>query len=382
MFPRPRPSRTRAVRPSLENLEAREVLSVMHPIAAEVAAFRASSRHHAPVVDQLATAPSRTATTIPANGDLNPYGVAFVPHGFTRGGAIHPGDVLVSNFNNSDNLQGTGTTIVRITPDNQTSVFFQAPAGSGLSTALGVLKRGYVLVGNLPSIDGTSDTAQQGSLMIIDKNGNMVANLTDSALLNGPWDLTVLDGGDRALVFVSNALSGTVTRIDLRLPAGGGVQVASMTQIASGYTHQGDPAAFEIGPTGLVYDHGTDTLYVASTGDNAVYAVRNAAHASSDRGTGRVIYQDAAHLHGPLGMTTTGDGNLIVANGDAVNPDPAHPSTLVEFTRGGRFVGQFALSDTAGGAFGVASSPDGRHFAAVNDILNGVTIWNINRRGR
>lgn len=354
----------------------------MSAMAAEVAAFRASARHPAPVIDQLATAPSRTATTIPANGDVNPYGVAFVPNGFARGGTLQPGDVLVSNFNNSSNLQGTGTTIVRITPDDQTSVFFQAPEGSGLTTALGVLKRGFVLVGNLPSTDGTSDTAQQGSLMIVDKNGDLVANLTDSALLNGPWDLTVLDGGNRALVFVSNALSGTVTRIDLRLPARGGVQVASMTQIASGYTHQGDPAAFEIGPTGLVYDHATDTLYVASTGDNAVFAVHNAAHARSDHGTGRVIYQDAAHLHGPLGMTTASDGNLIVANGDAVNPDPANPSTLVEFTRRGRFVGQFALSDTAGGAFGVASSPDGHYFAAVNDIDNAVTIWTIKRRGR
>lgn len=383
MFTRPRPSRTRAVRPSLENLEAREVLSALHPIAAEVAAFRASSHHHhTPVVAQLATAPSRMATTIPANGDLNPYGVAFVPNGFAPGGALHAGDVLVSNFNNSDNLQGTGTTIVRITPGGQTSLFFQAPAGSGLSTALGVLKRGYVLVGNLPSTDGTSDTAQQGSLMIVDKHGDRVANLTDPALLNGPWDLTVLDGGDRALVFVSNALSGTVTRIDLRLPARGGVRVASMTQIASGYTHRGDPAAFEIVPTGLVYDHATDTLYVASTGDNAVYAVRNAAHARSDQGTGRVIYQDAAHLHGPLGMTTTVDGSLIVANGDAVNPDPANPSTLVEFTRRGRFVGQFSLSDAPGGAFGVATSPDGRHFAAVNDVTNAVIVWTINRRGR
>ncbi|WP_237170482.1 hypothetical protein [Paludisphaera borealis] len=356
----------------------------MHATAAEIASFHASHghQHQIPVIDQLATAPSRTATTIPANGDVNPYGVAFVPSGFASGGLLQAGDVLVSNFNNSSNLQGTGTTIVRVTPDNQTSVFFQAPAGSGLTTALGVLKRGYVLVGNLPSTDGTSATAMQGSLMIVDKNGKLVANLTDSALLNGPWDLTVLDGGNRALVFVSNALSGTVTRIDLRLPSGGGVQVASLTQIASGYTHHGDPAAFEIGPTGLVYDHATDSLYVASTGDNAVYAIHNAAHARSDHGTGRVIYKDDAHLRGPLGMTTASDGNLIVANGDAVNGDPAFPSELVEFTRRGQFVGQFSISDAQGGAFGVATSPDGRYFAAVNDVSNAVTIWTIKRSGK
>jgi hypothetical protein len=39
------------------------------------------------------------SSTVPANGDLNPYGVAFVPPGFPKGGAIAPGDILVSNFN-------------------------------------------------------------------------------------------------------------------------------------------------------------------------------------------------------------------------------------------------------------------------------------------
>src|SRR6516162_1147022 len=57
------------------------------------------------------------SSTIPTNGDLNPYGVAFVPQNFPRGGTIAPGDVLISNFNNSHNVQGTGTTIVKLTPN-------------------------------------------------------------------------------------------------------------------------------------------------------------------------------------------------------------------------------------------------------------------------
>lgn len=56
-------------------------------------------------------------TTVPANGDENPYGVAFVPEGFPGGGQIKAGDVLVSNFNDSANIQGTGTTIVSFIPD-------------------------------------------------------------------------------------------------------------------------------------------------------------------------------------------------------------------------------------------------------------------------
>src|SRR6516164_8941448 len=60
-----------------------------------------------------------SASTVPANGDVNPYGVAFVPNGFPSGGPLNPGDVAVSNFNNSNNSQGTGTTIVGISPTGQ-----------------------------------------------------------------------------------------------------------------------------------------------------------------------------------------------------------------------------------------------------------------------
>ena len=56
--------------------------------------------------------------------------------------------------------------------------------------------------------------------------------------------------------------------------------------------HRPDPNAFEIGPTGLAYDPETDTLYVASTGDNEIFAVPNAASRTySDAGQGQVIYQ-------------------------------------------------------------------------------------------
>src|SRR5690349_21279000 len=67
------------------------------------------------------------ASTVPANGDLNPYGVAVVP---VSAGNLHRGHVLVSNFNNSANLQGTGTTIVDISPDGHSSLFAQINAAS------------------------------------------------------------------------------------------------------------------------------------------------------------------------------------------------------------------------------------------------------------
>ena len=69
-------------------------------------------------------------STVPTNGDVNPYGVAFVPNGFPAGGLLNPGDLLVSNFNDAQNIQGTGTTIIKVAPNGQTSLFFKGNARS------------------------------------------------------------------------------------------------------------------------------------------------------------------------------------------------------------------------------------------------------------
>src|SRR5215472_739576 len=103
-----------------------------------------------PCADAIGFLPNQMiVSTVPPNGDVNPYGVAFVPQGFQSGiGPLRPGDILVSNFNNSMNLQGTGTTIVRVTSSGAVSTFFAGPphpggsTGLGLSTALGLLEKG------------------------------------------------------------------------------------------------------------------------------------------------------------------------------------------------------------------------------------------------
>jgi hypothetical protein len=331
-----------------------------------------------PILSQLSTSTQRIVSTVPANGDVNPYGVAFVPNGFPKGGSLEPGDILVSNFNNSANQQGTGTTIVNVAPTGGVSVFFQGKAGLGLTTALGVLKRGFVVVGNLPTTDGTSSTVQQGSLLILNRSGAMVANLSDPAMLDGPWDLTIHDEGSRSQVFVSNVLNGTVTRLDLSI-SDTAVTVSSSTRIASGYAHRFDPAALVIGPTGLAYDTDHDVLYVASTGDNKIFAIDHARSTSNDAGMGRVVYTDNVHLHGPLGLALALNGHLIAANGDAVNPG-GEQNDLVEFTIGGQFVAQFQVdSGAAGGAFGLGFGRSGgeARFAAVDDVQNTLRIWTM-----
>ena len=82
----------------------------------------------APIVPNLPNGAFQTLTTVPSNGDVNPYGVAFVPQGFPTGGTLNPGDILVSNFNNTANQQGTGTTIVDVTPNGGESTLLPGPA--------------------------------------------------------------------------------------------------------------------------------------------------------------------------------------------------------------------------------------------------------------
>jgi hypothetical protein len=328
---------------------------------------------------QILPFPVLTESTIPTNGDVNPYGVAFVPNGFPAGGLLNPGDLLVSNFNDAQNFQGTGTTIIKVAPSGQTSLFFQGNAPLGLSTGLAVLKAGFVLVANCPTTGGATPMAEPGSLLLIDFNGRLV-NTIVNALIQGPWDFTVQDEGNRVKVFVSNVLTGTVSRLDLVVD-GGNVIVKSAAVIASGYVHRPDPATFEVGPTGLAYDAQRDILYVASTGDNAVFAVRDAGDARQSAGLGHLIYQDPVHLHGALAMVLAPNGHLLVSNSDGINPDPNQPSEIVEFTIHGEFIGQLSVDPNQGGAFGlniVKVGDDAVRFAAVDDNANTITLWKLN----
>jgi hypothetical protein len=335
------------------------------------------------------------SSTIPANGDLNPYGVAFVPPGFPSGKNISPGDILVSNFNDITNTQGMGTTIISLTPNGRVApavpagtkpgnatIFFQG-SGLGLTTALGVLKRGFVLVGNVPTSGGV---IQPGSLLVIDHTGKQTSSLTNQ--LNDPWDLTIDDEFDHATVFVSNVNSttvpqknGNVTRLNLMVSPTG-VSVISTTVIANGYTVEPNAAALVLGPTGLAYDATADTLYVASTADNAIFAVPNAGSRSGPpgSGTGSVIFQDN-HLRGPLALVLAPNGDLITSNGDAVNSDPTQPSEIVEFTKSGRFVGQFNVDAGQGGAFGIGIAlvdQETARLAAVDDNANDIIVIDQN----
>jgi len=317
-----------------------------------------------------------SSTVPPKPADLNPYGVTFVPSSFPASGAIAPGDILVSNFNDPSNVQGTGTTIIKLTPNGiiappmAASIFFKSKL-VGLTTALGVLERGFVVVGNLPNSGGT---LSPGSLQFIDLNGHVVQTVTDP-MIDGPWDLTIDDDQSSPTIYVSNVLNGTVVRLSLALSSKK-VTVTGLTKIASGYTFRPDPAALVLGPTGLAHDRTSDILYVASTADNAIFKVFNASTRSSPPtpNTGMMIAK-GGQLRGPLALAFAPNGDLITSNGDAVNADPTQPSEIVEFTKSGKFIGQFNVDAAQGGAFGLAIAlvgGDTARLATVDDNTNSI----------
>ncbi|HEV3275183.1 MAG TPA: hypothetical protein VG860_00030 [Terriglobia bacterium] len=269
------------------------------------------------------------ASTVPANGDVNPYGIVMVP---TSVGNLVQGNILVSNFNNSQNLQGTGTTIVQINPNGATSLFAQidastlpgpCPGGVGLTTALAVLKTGWVIVGSLPTTDGTSATAQAGCLLVLSSSGQVVETFYGS-LINGPWDMTWTDQGTQASLYFSNVLNGTVAangnvvnggtvvRMDLAVAANSMPAIESMTVIGSRFPERTDPAALVIGPTGLGLS-GTN-LYVADTLSNRIAVIANAPQRTTSVGVGATLTSGGG-LNGPLGLTVSPSGNILSVNG-------------------------------------------------------------------
>ncbi len=369
---------------------ARRAALVAAGCACALPSFGAAGAQAAPFIGPFTPNPPAIATTVPGNGDENPYGIVTVP---TSAGSLRRGNLLISNFNNSQNQQGTGTTIVQIPPggndvNGQASVFAQinpnalpgpCPGGVGLTTALAVTRTGFVIVGSLPTSDGTSATAQAGCLLVLNSRGQVLQTIAGGAI-NGPWDMTAVDHGAFTTLYVTNVLNGTVAagtdpttglgnvvdggtvvRIQLLTIPGLRPSVLDEDVIATGVPERTDPNALVIGPTGLAL--GADgTLYVADTQGNRIAAIPGAAFRRFPAQNGGRTVSSGGDLNGPLGMTLAPNGDILTANGG--------DGTIVETTPAG------AQSDIAadgpGGAgvlFGLTVPPrfDGIYFVDDGD---------------
>jgi len=335
---------------------------------------------------------STVASTIPDNGDLNPYAVFVAP---VSSGMIQKGDVIVDNFNNGSNLQGTGGSIVLVNPATRSTRLFaklpqslkSCPGGIGLSTALVMLSSGWVIVGSTPSTDGTTATKGPGCLLVFDANGKLT-NAWSGGQIDDPWgNMAVVDSGDKATIFVSMAgfdvpapdkldpatgepvivRKATVLRLQLSIPAGAPPKVTSRTVVASGLAQRADKDVFLIGPTGLALIG--STLYVSDAVDNRIVAIPDALTRTGSAGTGRPVTEGGL-MQRPLALIATPQGHLVTSNGkngELVEIDPAS---------GQQLAAQWVDANQAqqppgnGDLFGLAMAPDGSGVYFVEDDTN------------
>ncbi|MGU7773608.1 hypothetical protein ACV229_25930 [Burkholderia sp. MR1-5-21] len=326
--------------------------------------------------------------TVPDNGDQNPYAIAVAP---VSAGTIQQGDVLVDNFNNAANLQGTGSTIVDYRPSTKQMSLFASiprdlkacPGGVGLSTAMTMLKSGWVIVGSTPSNDGTTNTKGAGCLVVLDPHGN-IASTWSSPNINDPWgNMAVVDRGDSATLFVSMAGFGvggadgnppvykqaTVLRLDLDVPAGKPPVIKQETVIASGLGAQADKSVFLVGPTGLALSGDQKKLYVSDAIGNRIVEIEDPLTRDTSAGVGRQVSADG-FLHRPLALASAPNGHLLATNalnGQVVEIDPV---------AGKQLYARWINTDKAqtppgsGDLFGIAMTPEGDGFYFVADDVN------------
>jgi predicted lipoprotein with Yx(FWY)xxD motif len=320
---------------------------------------------------------STVVSTVPPNGDVNPYGIVFVP---STVGKLHRGELLVSNFNDKANNQGTGTTIDQIGAAGKRSLFADidpralpgsCPGGVGLTTALSVLPGGYVVVGSLPTTNGKSATAKYGCLIVLDSDGHPVSTIAGPNI-QGPWDMTSVSSGADTTLFVSMVLNGgakaglhviknsTVVRIRLQSGIGQPPKILSQQVIADGIPWRDDPSALAIGPTGVALAS-NGTLYLANTLQNQITAIPNAMTRTTAAPAGGTPVSTGQHLKQPLGLTLAPNGDILTAN--------AGDGNIVETTPAGDQVAVVTADKKtgAGSLFGLVVAPGGRGVYFVDD---------------
>lgn len=341
------------------------------------------------------------SSTVPANGDINPYGLVRVPRSI---GNLQEGHYLVSNFNASSNLQGTGTTIVDVSPDGALSLFSQinsaslpgpCPGGVGLTTALAVLRTGWVIVGSLPTSDGSSATAQAGCLIVLDSSGTPVETIQGS-LINGPWDMASLDDDHQAVLFITNVLNGTlaangyvvnqgtVVRVNLAVSETTIPFLESLTVVGAGFSERTDPAALVIGPTGLGLapscQHGEEDcesrsgeneplLYVADSLNNRVVVITEPLTRTKPSGSGKVL-SSGGSLNDPLGLTVAPNGHILVVNGNDgfITEISSHGVQIAK-----KLIDSNGLPQGAGALFGLIFDPE-HGLVFVDDATNTLNL--------
>jgi hypothetical protein len=284
-------------------------------------------------------------------GEQNPYGLDVAK---SNSGPIKTGDLVICNFNNSANVQGTGSTILALHPveGSTPTLIAQDPSLVGCD-ALAL------------SPNDVSWAAAYGA------NDNPLVAASGSVLSTlpaGPWRGPFGEAFSpkqgpfgKAAFYVTNAGDGSLVRVNI-LSAGG----FSFDVIATGFAINGGAPGSILGPSGLQYDAKNDNLYIVDGADDSLVVLRHvstipAGGIALQNGTfGGPFHKRALRifsgspLNGPISSALLPNGHLVLGN----TLDANGSNIMVEISPGRRSVVATKNVDTgaAGALFGMVAT--------------------------
>ena len=298
-------------------------------------------------------------STIDSKHDqLNPYGLTVAP---STAGDFTAGDLVVCNFNDKTNRQGTGYTIVALHPH---------PGARPRLVSDARRLRGCDALALAPDDTIWAAAFKANDNPVISASGSLLTNIRGGPFYHPFGQVFAQPTSGNPAFYESNAITGTVVRINLGSPF-------TFDVIARGFAvNHGRPGSI-LGPSGLAYNPNGDILYVVDGTNNTVVAFSNV---SSIPSNGVMVAKDGTSftgkfasdaslvyagrpLNGPISSALLFNGNLVIGN----TGNPSGQNIMVELSPSGQVLDVRNVDRGASGAlFGmVATGTD----AAANEAL-------------
>jgi hypothetical protein len=289
------------------------------------------------------------STIDPKLHQLNPYGLTVAP---ITAGAFTKGDLVVCNFNDKANVQGTGYTIVALHP---------APGSKPrlVSDDKTLVGCNALALGSDDTIWAAAWTANDNP--VISSSGKLLINIKGPPFDHPFGQVFAQPVSGSPGFYETNARgAGTVVRINLG-------STFTFDVIGKGFAiNRGMPGSI-LAPSGLAYDASIDTLYIVDGTNNTVVAFDKV---STIPNGGIIVEKDGMHfrgpsasharvlfagspLNGPISSALLPNGNLAVGN----TLNPSGQNIIVEIARNGRVLATRNVDKGAAGAiFGMVAT--------------------------
>ncbi len=319
----------------------------------------------AAILNGLHTQTTIGATTVA--GDQNPYGLAIAP---ATAGKITAGDLIVCNFNDPANVQGTGTTIVGLHP-----VAGAAPYAIVQSAQL----EGCAAVTLDPADRIFAADFVANDDLIVSPAGTISQSIT-AVTWHGPWGQIYSPTAGpfgTAAVYATSVASGDVVRLDVSNGTVTGAQT-----IITGFTRNTGAPGSILGASGLTYDPNGDQLYVIDGNLNVLYGFRSvstipaggivvsgASFSGTSAASARVV-ASGAPMNAPVSAALLENGNIVVGN--------TADNNMIEYSPAGAMLGEKLVDNGATGAiFGIVATgttPASQKIYFNDDNANAVVL--------